>query len=68
MSNPLVAELPTGVAPGRRLHRPGEGEGEVGVQVDDTADVVVELPDEADVAAKVVGDHCLMVLVDLIDQ
>jgi|UniRef100_A0A804LLN6 hypothetical protein len=46
----------------------GEERGEVGVEVDDAADVVVELPDEAHVAGEVAGHLGLVVVVDLVDQ
>lgn len=45
-----------------------EGCGEVGVEADDAADVVVELPDESDVAGEGVGRPGLVVLVDLADE
>ena len=57
-----------GVAVGGSVHGAGEGGGEVGVEADDAADVVVELPDEADVAGEVVGRPGLVVLVDLADE
>jgi hypothetical protein len=46
----------------------GEERGEVGIEVDDAADVVVELPDESDVAREVAGHLGLVVLVDLVDE
>lgn len=50
------------------LHGLGEGGGEVAVEVDDTPDVVVELPDEPHVPAEVDWDLGLMVLIDLVYQ
>jgi hypothetical protein len=62
------AERPRRVALRGGVHGAGEGGGEVGVEADDAADVVVELPDEADVAGEVVGRPGLVVVVDLADE
>lgn len=63
-----MAKLALRVACRRSLRWPGEGERELGVDDNDTAYVVVELPDQSHIAAEASGDLGLMVLVDLIDE
>lgn len=65
---PLVAMPSFRVPLQGGFHRRGEVEGEVSVEVDNPSDVVIELPDQANIAAEAVRDLRFMILVDFIDQ
>ena len=58
----------TRVSFGRDLHGFGEGAREIGVEVNDPPDIVVELSDETHIPGEIVWDLGLVVLVYLVYQ
>lgn len=58
----------TGIPFGRNLHGFGKGAWKIRIKVNHSSDVVVKLPNKANVSAEIVRDLGLMILVYLIDE